>query len=182
MFAYCNNNSVILIDPEGDDPWSWLPYWGYIHWMVQKKIQKDASALGISLILEQEITLADGKTGRVDIYNPATNEIWEVKSMGPASLEAERQLKKYRAGTIEGSTEELRSGAPQFFGVFECGRFTVAYYSPQPGVVLYKFWSKRKKDETHLDPAFVPLMILCPAPAPVKSSREFAFDFAFDIM
>jgi hypothetical protein len=146
---------------------------------VQEHIQTVAREQGTSLILEQEITLADGKTGKADIYNPATSEIWEVKSMGPASLGAEEQLRKYCDGTIGNSAIKPIRGRSQFYGIFECEEFVVAYFSPQSGVVLYKFWRKKKKQR---DPVFVPVVVVCPAFSSAKKSKETVFGLTVDAM
>ncbi len=173
MFAYCNNNVVNLVDPMGDDPWWMIPYWGYIHRMVQLKIQSVALSQNRLLIIEQEIIFPEGFSGRADIYDPATNEIWEVKSSGPASLEAPLQLALYCTGDIKGSTIDLRPGEQMFCGIFDVGEFRVAYWSTAPGIILYKYWRREIKEEVYAL-AFAFAMGFCPMPA--DGDKESIFD------
>ena len=140
MFAYCNNDPVNTVDPYGDDPWWLLPYWGYIHKAVQEHILLYS---GRSLEMEQKVNYDVGY-GKVDIYDPSTNEMWEVKSSGPASLLAVSQLNLYCSGTIDGTDQNPTKGAERFHGIFDKGIFRVAYWSTSPGVILYKFWVRNE--------------------------------------
>ncbi len=172
MFAYCNNNCVNFVDPDGEDPWWMLDGdWGYIHRKVQAHIVDHAT--NRRLTTEQRIDCFGGGTGRADIYDPDTNEIWEVKSSGPASLSADSQLHIYCNGTISGTTTHPTRGQERFYGIFDSGKFRVVYWSTSQGVILYKFWCKEKKEEAVYAVMFAGAMFLFRGRS---RNKETAFD------
>ena len=169
MYTYCNNNAVNLVDPKGDDPWWMLSDWGYIHRQVQDHIIASAALCGRFLLKEVGITLADGSSGRADLYDPFNNRIWEVKSSGPASLEAKEQLERYCNGIIKETEISPKVGKQRFYGIFDDGLFRVVYWTTEPGIILYKFW--RREPEEHAVGVFI-LAGLCPMPQIKKSTFD----------
>ena len=166
MFAYCNNNPVMYADDGGDAPWWLLPFWGFIHMMVEEDIIKKNPQMGW-LRLEQPIYYPDSsKHSRADVCNIMTGEVWEIKSCGPASLTANAQLEKYCTGYLKTTGLKVRRGQAVFWGEFEVGDFTVVYWSSEPGVVLYSFDVKEPKKEKAL--AVVPV----PQKAPERAGKS----------
>ncbi len=178
MFVYCNNNCVSLVDPEGEDPWWMLDGdWGYIHRQVQDHIVTYTTHR--RLTKEQKIEYTKGGTGKADIYDPNTNEIWEVKSSGPASLSASTQLDLYCSGTIPGTTIHPQKGREGFFGIFDTEEFRVVYWTNGRGVILYKFWRREKPEEAVYALLFAGALGLCLLRS---RHRETAFDLREAVM
>ena len=142
MFAYCLNNPANLVDPTGERVQLWPILFGdhepgYIH----KTVQLHIIASGL---FSKELYLPG--TGRADIYDPETGEIWEIKH-GGSTLEtqntriadAEKQIGRYINNKSGIPLHIGHAGA--FTGVFmiNCGNvsYSVAYDTPQPGVILY---------------------------------------------
>ena len=141
MFAYCNNNPVCFCDPSGTKAEIWPILFGehdpgYIHRAVQLHIITTG-------LFEKELYLPG--VGRVDIYDPDTHEIWEIKH-GGSTTEMQRiredkafeQVNRYR----ENRKDWLQIGhAGAFTGEFviNCDRqsYLVYYETPSPGVILY---------------------------------------------
>ena len=161
MFAYCGNNSVNVVDESGDYP-IWISLfedgdYGFIHRAVQLHIVSKYP--GVSK--EGRIYNKDGSfCGRADLYK-SDGSIWEVKTAKTGSATAELQLSRYcgkgqTIGKNRATTKRGTSGIfPGYFsGSFPliCGddSYTVFYYTPQPGVVLY--WAQKNKQQEELEP------------------------------
>ena len=140
MFAYCNNNPIAFVDPSGDYPlWYYLfedhrP--GFIHMLVEAHILGSMKSIRN---LDHEYTVA---TGRADLVDLDTGEVWEIKHGGSGqyverTIAAVNQAKKYIGyGPI---TQLGAMGA--FSGSFniDCmGKtYQVSYCTPLKGAVIY---------------------------------------------
>ena len=140
MFAYCANNPIAYTDLEGEAPWSALPYWGYIHNLVVKDIVVKYS--NSERTLSSEVSCS---TGRMDIFDESSGEVWEVKSAGPASLIGVAQLYRYTQGTYNGMP--IIIGRETFSGEFDRGNFHVKYWTVASGLIVYDFSYKGKEKE-----------------------------------
>ena len=140
MFAYCANNPIAYTDLEGEAPWSALPYWGYIHNLVVKDIVVKYS--NSERTLSSEVSCS---TGRMDIFDESSGEVWEVKSAGPASLIGVAQLYRYTQGTYKGMP--IIIGRETFSGEFDRGNFHVKYWTVASGLIVYDFSYKGKEKE-----------------------------------
>ena len=140
MFAYCANNPIAYTDLEGEAPWSALPYWGYIHNLVVKDIVVKYS--NSERTLSSEVSCS---TGRMDIFDKSSGEVWEVKSAGPASLIGVAQLYRYTQGTYKGMP--IIIGRDVFCGEFDRGNFHVKYWTVASGLIVYDFSYKGKEKE-----------------------------------
>ena len=142
MFAYCGNNPSNGLDPTGEraDLWPLLfedhdP--GFIHRRVQEHIV-------IKALFTDEFVLPG--TGRVDIYDPETGEIWEIKHGGSSlkmqekrTSDAQKQINRYENNKSNIPLHAGRAGA--FTGGFYINcvnkSYLVTYNTPEPGVILY---------------------------------------------
>ena len=140
MFAYCANNPIAYTDLEGEAPWSALPYWGYIHDLVVENIVIKYS--NSKRTLSSEVSCS---TGRMDIFDKSSGEVWEVKSAGPASLIGVAQLYRYTQGTYKGMP--ITIGRKTFSGEFDRGNFHVKYWTVASGLIVYDFSYKGKEKE-----------------------------------
>jgi len=140
MFAYCANNPIAYTDLEGEAPWSALPYWGYIHDLVVENIVIKYS--NSKRTLSSEVSCS---TGRMDIFDESSGEVWEVKSAGPASLIGVAQLYRYTQGTHNGMP--IIIGRETFSGEFDRGNFHVKYWTVASGLIVYDFSYKGKEKE-----------------------------------
>ena len=140
MFAYCANNPIAYTDLEGEAPWSALPYWGYIHNLVVENIVIKYS--NSERTLSSEVSCS---TGRMDIFDKSSGEVWEVKSAGPASLIGVAQLYRYTQGTYNGMP--ITIGKDAFSGEFDIGNFHVKYWTVASGLIVYDFSYKEKEEE-----------------------------------
>ena len=154
MFAYCGNNPAALSDHSGEHPlWQALfddsdP--GFIHRRVQEDIVTKETMKGYSIGKERGVYNDDGEmVGRVDIYNSQTGQIWEVKyKTNP--IEAAEKAASYCGLVLEGCEHKTSLGnAGRFDDSFTigCGEYsyTVNYWTPEPGVILYSVSGPKKK-------------------------------------
>ena len=153
MFAYCENNPIALIDPDGEiSIWPLLfsdNNYGFIHFAVQVHI---ALKYGLEYSLEMECKVEKGgqDVGRADIVSTSTGSVWEVKSFNKFD-EAEAQLARYLGGTAIRTNTHISSlgAAGAFNGTFTigCGSYyyDVVYFTPWAGTVLYAVSQGRKQ-------------------------------------
>ena len=150
MYMYCENNPVDKADPEGTNPFDNLTIIDYaiIHAWVQSQISREYGWL-----TEIPVTLANGKRGRLDLYDSVNNEFYEVKALGSAYTSAtSKQIGEYVTSKINsriypqynGLTPRLPeaaalSGKP-IEGSFIYGIPDVKYYSDatNPGLIVYE--------------------------------------------
>ena len=127
MFAYCSNNPVMYKDPSGGyyDFWNQvyeIPYPGYFHRKVQEHIVENYPGYKY----EQWCS-----SGRIDICNPDTNAIYEIKSQATGINAARDQLNRYLNASQYHAGDELIGGS------FNVGEYTVTYYTAEKGIILY---------------------------------------------
>ena len=148
MFAYCNNNPVVFTDEDGCTQW-WaiIPDWGLIHRAVQADIiDKYKKSMPL---LDSEVNCT---TGRMDLFDKETCQVWEVKPVGPASLLGAAQLARYTSGKYidnYGASHDIIVGRVLFSGYLYVGDFYVKYWSNElfPGIVFYDFNFRDKQEE-----------------------------------
>ena len=94
VYTYCVNSPVCLLDNDGL-VWTmgaYEPYYGFYHSEVQKWIV--AHNVGVAM----EVSTS---TGRIDLYNVCSHEIYEVKPDRPEHIEAGKaQLERYMRGNL----------------------------------------------------------------------------------
>ena len=94
VYTYCVNTPVCLLDNDGL-VWTmgvYEPYYGFYHSEVQKWIV--AHNVGVAM----EVSTS---TGRIDLYNVCSHEIYEVKPDRPEHIEAgNAQLERYMRGDL----------------------------------------------------------------------------------
>ncbi len=94
VYTYCVNSPVCLWDNDGL-VWTmgaYEPYYGFYHSEVQKWIV--AHNVGVAM----EVSTS---TGRIDLYNVCSHEIYEVKPDRPEHIEAGKaQLERYMRGNL----------------------------------------------------------------------------------
>ena len=157
MFAYCLNNPIMFADFTGARAQVWQVLFGdhnpgYIHRAVQFHILFMNNAMG------KELTIPG--TGRADIYNPNTCEMWEIKYGGSTNemkneriLSADSQVSRYVKGANEVFNSPYQKGhAGAFEGKFilTCDSFSylITYDTPADGVILYYVEQLKKKVST----------------------------------
>ena len=94
VFAYCVNSPVGLIDQDGC-VWvqgAYAPYYGFYHALVQQWLVAHNPGL------EMEVMTS---TGRIDLYNRQTHQMYEVKPDNTATIaQGREQLRRYARGTL----------------------------------------------------------------------------------
>ena len=136
MFAYCGNNPSNALDENGE---SFLSLFErrMIHKLVQLHI-----TLTYFFTLDSEVYI-DGPngTGFLDIYDPAENAYYEVKSNGCAyDSSTETQMQKYDAATrIHGypNKQHPSRGTKPISGNFTVGVIDVSYRLENDGLIVY---------------------------------------------
>ncbi len=104
MFAYCNNNPVLLVDSEGQNPiviWYYLflySEYGFIHKAVQAHI---VSHSGQRVEMEVTVLRQNGTLGRADLVDKNTHAVWEVKHGAGSGAAAFAQATSYLNATIK---------------------------------------------------------------------------------
>ena len=129
--------------------WSKLRFRGEIHAAVQAHLVTKYGFIP-ERKFEIDIVGADGKTTtktyRLDLYDMATNEYWEVK---PASYSTpgtykykmlQKQLKTY--------DQFAARGFPLGEGEFNYSKYIVTWISEEPGIVFYDFYRKDAEENT----------------------------------
>ena len=163
LYVYCNNNPVNMVDPTGHEAetvypegWHFLPFgirmiiYGFIH----KRVQVEIANRGEDRLIETKVICPDGRTGRVDVLDKKTGEIWEIKhhnAKNPAATRAKArsQLRRYTGATVADSglnvQAPLHPSSSRYAGripsvsVLLIGDVEVEYWSSEPGIVEYAF-------------------------------------------
>ena len=103
--------------------------------------------------------------GRADIYNIKTGEVWELKTVRTGAEAANNQVEKYCANYLKDSSIPITKGDAGMFPGRFAGSFplscmddyyTVVYYTPQPGVILYWVIKSKKDEESDPYAVYVP--------------------------
>ena len=142
MFAYCLNNPANYCDSTGTKVDIWPILFGdHVPGYIHKTVQAHIIATGL---FEDELYLPG--TGRADIYDPETGEIWEIKYGGSTvemqntrTSEAKNQIDRYINNKTNMPLQIGHAGAFTGAFVINCGNtsYCVTYDTPQPGVILY---------------------------------------------
>ena len=94
LFIYCANSPAMFIDPDGH-VWVYgvyAPDYGAFHRAVQEWI------VAHNPNIKSEVVTS---TGRIDLYNTVTHEMYEVKPDKPEAIAAGKlQLDRYKEGTL----------------------------------------------------------------------------------
>jgi len=143
LYTYCFNSPVRYYDPSGNTPseaWGALPFWGYIHFLVQMYI---ISLYGVEykMIPEQPVFNGIRYSGRADLYSEKTNQVWEIKSFGTLEADALAQLSNY-CDLLNATPGGM---LPQEKFQFSDGIFDIVAYSRPNGLIYYSF-DFRKED------------------------------------
>ena len=148
LYRYCNNNPTLFIDTYGYIP-NWLLDWisafgslRAIHNFVQEEI------VPIYKYVPEVGVVTGGKMGRIDLLDPRTGSIWEIKSgqtnKNLSTSLANAQLSRYLAGTLN-STSINATMSLNIHGTIEAGEFQatingmsyrIFYWQESPGVIL----------------------------------------------
>ncbi len=152
MFAYCGNNPANYQDNGGDIPQPTLWEFYFIHRRVQELI-----VLAYGYAMEVFVTSPWGN-GRLDLYNAANNQYYEVKSRGqydtsPTSHLSE-QMAKYDDSKIQSWIFESydipespkRGTNSTISGSFRWGDWLVTYQYEENGVIIYDCRLKMQPD------------------------------------
>lgn len=104
--------------------------------------------------IETKVIYSNGGTGRVDVLDKKTGEIWEIKhhnAKNPAATRAKArsQLRRYTGATVADSGLNVQAplhpssrkyeGKIESVSVFLIGDVEVDYWSYEPGIVEYAF-------------------------------------------
>ena len=150
-FAYCNNNPVVLADPEGYGPWTPIKNF-FDYYIIHKMVQADVCIKNDIRFQLEVYVKGDLGRGFLDIHDPSTNSYYEVKSIGQVELsKTSDQMKKYDASYIKDKryngliTEKPVRGTESFSGKFEYGAWDVTYERHADGLIKYdsKYNSER---------------------------------------
>lgn len=127
LYAYCENKVIMNSDPSGLDPWYILPFWGYMHAIVQMYLSKK-----FGLATEVRTTLF---RKRIDLYDKKLKQGWEIKPITTPYHIALGQLSMYRF-LMKGEMTYGRNLGNFSFGF---GFFKIKIYSFPLGIIYYTF-------------------------------------------
>lgn len=149
-YSYVQNNPVIYFDPNGSYkmPWGLLLYPGEIHNQVVKHIYNEYKNQGI----EKEVILA---TGRADLLDVHTGEIWDVKPKTVNRNDGVNQVKRYTQSSYyylngKKNKKKLKAGKIRFdYTTFYYKDYEVKYWHEpnHPQLVLYDFKLNEQGEE-----------------------------------
>jgi RHS repeat-associated protein len=181
LYAYCVQNPLIYIDFTGGKiDLSILCYPGEIHRAVQKNIIENNPTLSKERWLRYpnplyqpsaDPLLPETLLGRVDLLDPATGYIWEVKPCDWPREIAEFQLANYEKGKFL-NTRQIKENPVVFTGVPEqnvykfgsitdpitfpyenlFAEFKVTYWYDGKGIINYSFEAKKLQPKTSSAP------------------------------
>ncbi len=157
MFAYCHNDPINFADFGGTNEW-WIMAithdWGLVH----REVIKNIRTLNQGILTEVTVDWDKKGYGRMDVYDPDTHTVWELKTTGAGAAKASKQASGYVGSTLRSDSKQKVQG----LGIV--GRFTgslsipitlgstsyaieVTYETPQMGVILYSFEIKRTEKQ-----------------------------------
>ena len=154
MFVYCNNNPVVYIDIGGNYP---LPVPSIADFYnMHRQVQYDIIEQ-YGFAMEVRIISALG-SGRLDLFDPLTNQYYEVKSMGQAGLATTAiQMEKYDVSLIvdwrfvgyifNGSPER---GSMEISGSCTYSYWNIYYRSDGNGLITYRYFLNEAKYREYL--------------------------------
>mgnify|MGYP002771227767 FL=1 len=167
MFMYCENNPVYNADPEGANPFGELNIVDYaiMHAWVQSQLARKYGWL-----TEVAVKLANGKKGRLDLYDSINNVFYEVKAYKSAeSSKTEIQIRGYATSVINSKIYSQYNGLTPnrpssqdkpIKGSFIYGIYDIEYESDptNPGLIVYKY-ERNYRREAALNATFAMIAI-----------------------
>ena len=138
IFCYCSNAVIVLLDADGDDPAHY-----YFHNAVQSAVINHLIATHPGALLpiySEEPVKSELGSGRIDIYNPNTLEIWEVKKSTISDVVAYEQIARYiltDRWNRKPNEEGLTPGGFILPGVAYYLDYEIPYWWQGPGVIMY---------------------------------------------
>ena len=151
-FLYCSNQPTNCRDSDGC-----VPTDAEFHLRVQTAIITDAIN-GTSMFYEVPVVDSEGNTGRIDLFNRTTGEIWEVKKVTRPYSEAYDQLGGYldmkikdynydvifkRGGPIAPGTTYLESS--------DGTKYAISYWYAGEGVIFYDVTIPEEQNRSIVD-------------------------------
>ncbi|MDP3304752.1 MAG: RHS repeat-associated core domain-containing protein [Erysipelotrichaceae bacterium] len=134
LYSYCFNNPVNMSDPSGHWP---LGIWkGAFHLLVQKDIKKNFPLIET----EKPCTFPNGGKGRLDVYDPISNQFYEVKPNSYRHIVlGYNQIQNYSLSTVKNGKVLMNPliGSQVFKGTITTDRFIVEYRTYDTGLILY---------------------------------------------
>ncbi len=196
VYVYCDNNPVCNRDEDGQITWQ-----GEIHKAVQEEIMRTHPGM---FRMETRVVCSNGKIGRIDLCNPRTGEIWEIKPLtwrkGALLNKTLNQFNSYLQGDVSAPIlpdplriSKLKPGGNLGSSVFmHTGRdgksYMVAYASMGGGLIYYSYMEMDalpKLEESHqLVPAVAPAVspVSMPVQGPNPSDLGYSFnEFLWDV-
>ena len=173
-YSYAVNNPIINTDTDGNLPtvWQQVPYRGLPHDAVTWRI---ASLRGI----RREVPILGGLR-RIDLFDPITGAIWEVKSKGAyEAMQASgvyAQLGRYVGHNIDGVktvvsiTKRIESGK-----VWLSDTLVVYYEQVLPGIIVYELKEDDREEEKATVPEPAPIYV--PVPKRKRAKRTVPASF-----
>ena len=154
IYSYCTNNPIIYVDPEG---LAVLPYWGYIHDMVQRHIRYKHP----TYYTEEWIKYDDSVfPGRADVISPE-GYVWEVKTARAVAdpdrfRAAIKQINRYVDNTwIRMPDVDLKHGDNSLSGSFIARtryvNYNVSYKGVGNGIIAYEYTYEFVKEQVLQD-------------------------------
>lgn len=142
MFAYCNNNPANNVDCGGELSARVPTLWDF--YRMHKAVQYDvAEEYGYAIEVYTKGPLG---RGFLDIYDPVTNQYYEVKSIGAAGSAAP-QMDKYDVSSISDwrflgydIAYSPSRGTRMIKGTITCGNWYVTYESNLDGLITYNYF------------------------------------------
>ena len=177
VFAYCENAPTVKEDPSGTHPYFDLNIGDFltIHTWVQLLVQSENPQMKLEIFVVSN----SGRRGRLDLYDPDTNQFYEVKSVDQAANAAD-QISRYSQSVIHSRMYPQyygRTPLPGTNGViiekeiynkghFEYGIYDVTYWQAvdNPTLILYKAEVNKGRQAAvyAATAAVIMLMLFCP--------------------
>ena len=156
MFAYCGNNPVNCVDPDGHFllPVPTLQDYYYVHKMVQMLI-----VLSEGYAMEVYVTSPIGN-GRLDLFDAENNQFYEVKHEWQGDTQSTRkQLDRYSQSTIHSlmfigysfDSSPSPGTRTDISGQFQYQYWDVTYESLGNGVITYSLELNKERYARHLN-------------------------------
>ena len=140
-YGYCGGNPVMQEDPDG------LFGNGSVHsWVCEDIVARSGGT--IMRKDYQLVSLESGGYGLLDLVDPSTGEIWEVKRVSVSVSAAIRQFSAYLRGTPNEKIKAEKYIAGDYDRIppraFICEGYLVVYGALENGIVLYDYIDLKK--------------------------------------
>lgn len=159
MFAYCLNNPVSGVDPDGELTKR------QIHDRVLAEIVRLMAAGGRTLSMNNTTIYYNGSNyfggwGFCDLYDFFTGEVWELKRKTCSKEKAENQLQKYVKGRLKYKKhQELSIGGNLFEGKYTftitdgSTKYHITFWQGENGILWYDYYTEKSKNHPALGAA-----------------------------